>query len=196
MVPETLEPSLQLASAVLSELKMPQEEVAQAIQTFRKTHISDLQVGPRLSHRQDWGSSWSLCALSMAALTGLEQSDPLPQEHLKLCMQQRDAVLNQGACLLGVAQNVCPLCVYMCDCSSTAGREVHHCALRYCGRSCTGLCIAVPPRPVAELFSSSSCPVCRCCAATVGPRWATVRPCIPDVNAALLIDVGSRLFPA
>eukprot|EP00891_Asterochloris_glomerata_P009258 jgi/Astpho2/9258/Aster-06836 len=44
VVPETLEPSLQLASAVLSELKMPQEEVAQAIQTFRKTHISDLQV--------------------------------------------------------------------------------------------------------------------------------------------------------
>ena len=46
VVPETLEPSLQLASAVLSELKMPQEEVAQVIQTFRKTHISDLQVGP------------------------------------------------------------------------------------------------------------------------------------------------------
>ena len=71
MVPETLEPSLKLASAVLSELKMPQEEVAQAIQTFRKTHISDLQVGP--------------------ALTGRDHPDPLPPEHSKLscaCWEQ------------------------------------------------------------------------------------------------------------
>ena len=36
VVPETLEPSLQLAAAVLSELKMPQEEVAATVDRFRK----------------------------------------------------------------------------------------------------------------------------------------------------------------
>lgn len=45
VVPETLEPSLQLASAVLSQLNMPQDEVAHAIQAFRRNHISELQVG-------------------------------------------------------------------------------------------------------------------------------------------------------
>lgn len=44
MVPETLEPSLQLASAVLSQLNMPSDEVSQAIQNFRKNHVAELQV--------------------------------------------------------------------------------------------------------------------------------------------------------
>ncbi|KAL0022130.1 hypothetical protein WJX79_005559 [Trebouxia sp. C0005] len=44
VVPETLEPSLQLASAVLSQLNMPQDEVAHAIQAFRRSHVSELQV--------------------------------------------------------------------------------------------------------------------------------------------------------
>lgn len=50
VVPETLEPSLQLASAVLSQLNMPQDEVAHAIQAFRKSHISELQVCVGLCH--------------------------------------------------------------------------------------------------------------------------------------------------
>ena len=45
VVPETLEPSLQLAAAVLSQLNMPQDEVTAAIQQFRRDHISELQVG-------------------------------------------------------------------------------------------------------------------------------------------------------
>lgn len=44
VVPETLEPSLQLASAVLSQLNMPQDEVAHAISAFRRNHVSELQV--------------------------------------------------------------------------------------------------------------------------------------------------------
>ncbi|KAK9862380.1 hypothetical protein WJX84_007986 [Apatococcus fuscideae] len=44
VVPETLEPSLQLAAAVLSQLNMPQDEVTAAIQQFRRDHISELQV--------------------------------------------------------------------------------------------------------------------------------------------------------
>ena len=48
VVPETLEPSLQLAAAVLSQLNMPQDEVTAAIQQFRRDHISELQVGLRM----------------------------------------------------------------------------------------------------------------------------------------------------
>jgi monovalent cation:proton antiporter-2 (CPA2) family protein len=44
VVPETLEPSLQLASAVLSQLKLPPEEVQAAISNFRRTHLSELQA--------------------------------------------------------------------------------------------------------------------------------------------------------
>lgn len=44
VVPETLEPSLQLASAVLAELSMPPEEVQAAIAAFRKSHLAELQA--------------------------------------------------------------------------------------------------------------------------------------------------------
>lgn len=44
MVPETLEPSLLLASAVLSALNMDPAEVANAVSNFRKSHMSELQV--------------------------------------------------------------------------------------------------------------------------------------------------------
>lgn len=44
MVPETLEPSLQLAAAVLSELNMSEDDVAETVRTFRKQHLADLQV--------------------------------------------------------------------------------------------------------------------------------------------------------
>lgn len=43
VVPETLEPSLQLASAVLSELDMPSEDVASAVEQFRRRHIAELK---------------------------------------------------------------------------------------------------------------------------------------------------------
>ena len=44
VVPETLEPSLQLASAVLAELNMPPEEVAAAVSAFRRNHLAELQA--------------------------------------------------------------------------------------------------------------------------------------------------------
>ncbi|GBF95422.1 K(+) efflux antiporter chloroplastic-like [Raphidocelis subcapitata] len=43
VVPETLEPSLQLAAAVLSELNLPDEEVTATVNQFRKKHLSELQ---------------------------------------------------------------------------------------------------------------------------------------------------------
>jgi len=49
VVPEVLEPSLQLAAAVLSELNVPEDEVADTIRTFRKTHLSELQMLAQMS---------------------------------------------------------------------------------------------------------------------------------------------------
>ncbi|KAJ1694450.1 hypothetical protein LUZ63_011148 [Rhynchospora breviuscula] len=42
VVPETLEPSLQLASAVLAQAKMPTSEIATTINEFRSRHLSEL----------------------------------------------------------------------------------------------------------------------------------------------------------
>jgi monovalent cation:proton antiporter-2 (CPA2) family protein len=49
VVPEVLEPSLQLAAAVLSELNVPEDEVAETIRAFRKTHLSELQMLAQMS---------------------------------------------------------------------------------------------------------------------------------------------------
>jgi voltage-gated potassium channel Kch len=43
VVPETLEPSLQLGAAVLSEFDLPEDEVADVIRSFRKSHLAELQ---------------------------------------------------------------------------------------------------------------------------------------------------------
>ncbi|KAK7382108.1 hypothetical protein VNO80_00813 [Phaseolus coccineus] len=42
VVPETLEPSLQLAAAVLSQAKLPTSEIAATINEFRSRHLSEL----------------------------------------------------------------------------------------------------------------------------------------------------------
>ncbi|XP_068645923.1 K(+) efflux antiporter 2, chloroplastic-like [Aristolochia californica] len=42
VVPETLEPSLQLAAAVLAQAKLPTSEIATAINEFRSRHLSEL----------------------------------------------------------------------------------------------------------------------------------------------------------
>ncbi|KAL7002510.1 K(+) efflux antiporter 2, chloroplastic [Sarracenia purpurea var. burkii] len=42
VVPETLEPSLQLAAAVLAQAKLPMSEIATAINEFRSRHLSEL----------------------------------------------------------------------------------------------------------------------------------------------------------
>ncbi|KAL5215531.1 hypothetical protein ABZP36_006932 [Zizania latifolia] len=42
VVPETLEPSLQLAAAVLSQAKLPTSEIAATINEFRNRHLSEL----------------------------------------------------------------------------------------------------------------------------------------------------------
>lgn len=42
VVPETLEPSLQLAAAILSEIKLPADDIAASIDKFRRLHLADL----------------------------------------------------------------------------------------------------------------------------------------------------------
>lgn len=42
VVPETLEPSLQLAAAVLAQVKLPAAEIAATIDAFRTNHLSEL----------------------------------------------------------------------------------------------------------------------------------------------------------
>lgn len=37
---------VQLAAAILSQLKMPPAEVASTVETFRRNHIQELQVHP------------------------------------------------------------------------------------------------------------------------------------------------------
>lgn len=49
VVPEILEPSLQLAAAVLGSLKMKNEEVSEVIDDFRRTHMSELSFLTKLS---------------------------------------------------------------------------------------------------------------------------------------------------
>jgi hypothetical protein len=49
VVPEILEPSLQLAAAVLGSLKMKSEEVSEVIDSFRRSHMAELSMLTKLS---------------------------------------------------------------------------------------------------------------------------------------------------
>jgi hypothetical protein len=49
VVPEILEPSLQLAAAVLGSFNLKSEEVSEVIDGFRRTHMSELSFLTKLS---------------------------------------------------------------------------------------------------------------------------------------------------
>lgn len=49
VVPETLEPSMQLAANVLSQFKLPPEEIVTHLDNFRKKHLRELQALAALS---------------------------------------------------------------------------------------------------------------------------------------------------
>ncbi len=44
VVPETLEPSLQLAAAILSEMDMSNDDISVAVDAFRRSHMGELQM--------------------------------------------------------------------------------------------------------------------------------------------------------
>ena len=44
VVPETLEPSLQLAAAILSEMDMSNDDISVAVDNFRRSHMGELQI--------------------------------------------------------------------------------------------------------------------------------------------------------
>ncbi|KAJ3689298.1 hypothetical protein LUZ61_018462 [Rhynchospora tenuis] len=67
VVPETLEPSLQLAAAVLAQAKMPTSEIATTINEFRSRHLSELtEYVPLLA--LDMSNCAELCATSGSSL--------------------------------------------------------------------------------------------------------------------------------
>ena len=75
-MPETLEPSLQLAAAVLSELSMPEDDVADIVRTFRKKHLSEFQQLAELSG-SSLGYGSSLASAGPAGDDGAEPAAPL-----------------------------------------------------------------------------------------------------------------------
>ena len=109
MVPETLEPSLQLASAVLSQLNMPPDDVQEAIQEFRRAHMGELQVGSTktlctisICCGCCAGSTWqSFCGVSVALP---DPSPPLTQFY-RSCMSK----LLVGSGLLCVLYDTSPV---------------------------------------------------------------------------------------
>ena len=44
VVPETLEPSLQLASCILSEMDMSNDDISVAVDNFRRSHMGELSL--------------------------------------------------------------------------------------------------------------------------------------------------------
>ena len=44
VVPETLEPSLQLGAAILGEMEMSNEDISIAVDNFRRSHMGELQI--------------------------------------------------------------------------------------------------------------------------------------------------------
>ena len=94
-MPETLEPSLQLASAVLSQLNMPPDDVQEAIQDFRRAHMGELQVWNR-STLSGCDVALKLACLGMrifGALCKLWQSAgshrALPRPHVRAACARR-----------------------------------------------------------------------------------------------------------
>ncbi|KAI3432210.1 hypothetical protein D9Q98_003772 [Chlorella vulgaris] len=75
VVPEILEPSLQLAAAVLSQLHMPEDEVAETIRTFRKNHLSELQVLAQISGSSLGYGSPADKSVDMADADGEEEEE-------------------------------------------------------------------------------------------------------------------------
>jgi voltage-gated potassium channel Kch len=60
VVPETLEPSMQLAANVLSQFKLPPEEINTHLDNFRKKHLRELQALAAISGGGGWSGSGPL----------------------------------------------------------------------------------------------------------------------------------------
>ena len=76
VVPETLEPSLQLASAALEELGIPSDEVAASMDNFRREHIAELKELAGLSS----GPSFLISSAKTSPPAKEEEAAEPPQE--------------------------------------------------------------------------------------------------------------------
>ena len=131
MVPETLEPSLQLASAVLSQLNMPPDDVQEAIQEFRRAHMGELQVrtaagahalDPSAAHAvlNEHGSRFVFCSLlslifcrrSVVAQKPHEQDAGMSVYYL-CCVTHSGAMHSSAPCIACLARNTSKQCLAM-----------------------------------------------------------------------------------
>ena len=81
VVPEILEPSLQLASAVLSELNLPADDVATALENFRRKHVQELKrlrSNEGQSKQQQAASSSAQSSKSLSSHGNGTGPSPLP----------------------------------------------------------------------------------------------------------------------
>lgn len=85
VVPEILEPSLQLASAVLSQLNLPPDDLASTLENFRKKHVQDLKrlrssssSGP--GSQGGSGPAQGSSAASQSALSSRPDLSDVPRE--------------------------------------------------------------------------------------------------------------------
>lgn len=87
MVPEILEPSLQLSAAVLGSMKLKPEEVSDIIDDFRRSHMKELSLltslsggslGYGLSDSGGKDDSPATMTLDMATDDGNEMDDIIP----------------------------------------------------------------------------------------------------------------------
>lgn len=74
VVPEMIEPSLQLAAAVLAEMEMSSEDISIAVDNFRRQHIGELQV------------------LAGNSRSGLGYGQPTSMEQLKKTQDEGDVI--------------------------------------------------------------------------------------------------------
>eukprot|EP00882_Tetradesmus_deserticola_P018408 GHRQ01019773.1.p1 GENE.GHRQ01019773.1~~GHRQ01019773.1.p1 ORF type:complete len:187 (-),score=60.17 GHRQ01019773.1:380-940(-) len=69
VVPEILEPSMQLAASVLSQFKLPPEEINTHLNNFRKKHLSELQALAALSGEHSTAQRVPLSRLQTSCTT-------------------------------------------------------------------------------------------------------------------------------
>ncbi|XP_002987899.2 K(+) efflux antiporter 2, chloroplastic [Selaginella moellendorffii] len=84
VVPETLEPSLQLAAAVLAEAKLPASEIASTINEFRSRHLAELtELTKKSGTSLGYGFSQNVGAKPKQSSAGKSEDDGSPDRRFE-----------------------------------------------------------------------------------------------------------------
>ncbi|KAM7261013.1 hypothetical protein ACFE04_026488 [Oxalis oulophora] len=85
VVPETLEPSLQLAAAVLAQAKLPMPEIAATINEFRSRHLSELtELCETSGSSLGYGFSRIMAKTKSPSSESSDESDPVSEGTLAI----------------------------------------------------------------------------------------------------------------